>query len=81
MKKISFRSKKPPVEAYISNRETQILELIASGFSSSEIAKKLFISDHTVISHRKKLIQKFRAKNSAHLITKAFQRGFFNIDL
>lgn len=81
MKKISFDSLRPPVETDISTRETQILQLIAAGLSSPEIAKKLFISDHTVISHRKNLIHKFKAKNSAHLITKAFQRRIFRIDL
>ena len=64
----------------ISKREQQILKLIASGFSSSEIAERLFISDHTVTSHRKNLIRKFHAKNSAHLIKKAFQNKLFSVE-
>lgn len=55
----------------ISAREKQVLQLIADGFSSKEIADKLFISNHTAISHRKNLIEKFRVKNTAHLIKKA----------
>ena len=56
----------------ISNREKEVLQLIANGYSSKEIAHQLFISDHTVISHRKNLIEKFEVKNTAHLIKKAF---------
>ena len=63
----------------ISSRECEILKLIASGLSSTEIAEKLFISDHTVISHRRNLIRKFHARNSAHMIARAFQRKIFKI--
>ncbi len=55
----------------ISSREEEVLKLIADGFSSKQIAEKLFISNHTAISHRKHLIQKFRVKNTAQLIKKA----------
>ncbi|WP_206604224.1 LuxR C-terminal-related transcriptional regulator [Aquimarina sediminis] len=52
----------------ISSREEEVLKLIADGFSSKQIADKLFISNHTAISHRKHLIQKFQVKNTAQLI-------------
>ncbi len=55
----------------ISPREEQVLRLIADGFSSKEIANMLFISDHTAVTHRKNLIEKFQVKNTAHLIKKA----------
>lgn len=55
----------------ISTREKEVLQLIANGFTSKEIADKLFISNHTAISHRKNLIEKFQVKNTAHLIKKA----------
>ncbi|KZS38247.1 hypothetical protein AWE51_19040 [Aquimarina aggregata] len=58
-------------ETYISSREEQVLKLIADGFSSKQIADKLFISNHTAVSHRKHLIEKFEVKNTAHLIKKA----------
>jgi DNA-binding CsgD family transcriptional regulator len=56
---------------HISEREKEVLQLIANGFSSKEIADMLFISNHTAISHRKNLIEKFQVKNTAHLITRA----------
>lgn len=55
----------------ISPREKQVLRLIADGYSSKEIADMLFISNHTAVSHRKNLIEKFQVKNTAHLIKKA----------
>ncbi|MEO0528160.1 MAG: helix-turn-helix transcriptional regulator [Bacteroidota bacterium] len=55
----------------ISPREKQVLQLIANGYSSKEIANKLFISNHTAVSHRKNLIEKFQVKNTAHLVKKA----------
>jgi DNA-binding CsgD family transcriptional regulator len=55
----------------ISPREIQVLQLIADGFSSKQIANQLFISNHTAISHRKHLIEKFQVKNTAQLIKKA----------
>lgn len=57
----------------ISPREMQVLQLIGDGFSSKQIANQLFISNHTAISHRKHLIEKFQAKNTAQLIKKASQ--------
>lgn len=56
---------------HISTREKEVLRLIANGYSSKEIANLLFISNHTAISHRKHLLEKFQVKNTAHLVTKA----------
>lgn len=55
----------------ISPREKEVLQLVADGYSSKQIADRLFISNHTAISHRKHLIEKFKVKNTAHLIKRA----------
>jgi len=55
----------------ISSREKEVLKLVADGFSSKQIADKLFISNHTAITHRKNLIKKFKVKNTAQLIKSA----------
>lgn len=55
----------------ISPREREVLSLVADGFSSKQIADKLFISNHTAITHRKNLIEKFKVKNTAQLIKRA----------
>jgi DNA-binding NarL/FixJ family response regulator len=57
----------------ITRREKEILELIADGMTNNEIAQKLFISASTVDTHRKNLLSKFEAKNTASLIRIAAQ--------
>ncbi|WP_229731863.1 response regulator [Chishuiella changwenlii] len=52
----------------ITKREQQILQAIAQGFTSAEIAEKLFISIVTVETHRRNLLQKFAAKNMIELV-------------
>ena len=58
----------------MSDREKKILEPIGEGHSSAQIAFVLHISTHTVDSHRKNLLLKFDAKNSAELVRKSLQQ-------
>ena len=57
----------------ISRREKEVLALIAKGNSSKQIADKLFISNHTVESHRKNLMEKFGANNMPVVIKLAIE--------
>ncbi|MBN8876727.1 MAG: response regulator transcription factor [Sphingobacteriales bacterium] len=59
----------------ITRREKEVLQLIAEGLTNAEIATKLFISVPTVNAHRKSLIEKFDATNTAVLIGKAIKSG------
>lgn len=52
----------------LSSREKEVLVLIADGLTNPQIASKLFISLHTVDSHRKNLLTKFQVNNTAGLI-------------
>ncbi len=52
----------------LSSREKEVLELIADGMTNPQIAVKLFLSMHTVDSHRKNLLTKFAVNNTASLI-------------
>jgi DNA-binding NarL/FixJ family response regulator len=52
----------------LTERELQIIDLIAQGFTNKEIAQKLFICLETVKSHRKHLLLKTESKNTAMLI-------------
>ena len=56
----------PPIE--LTNREIEILKLIALEMTNQEIADKLFISPRTVHSHRRNLMQKIGVKNTAGLV-------------
>ncbi|QQT24627.1 response regulator transcription factor [Sphingobacterium spiritivorum] len=59
----------------ITRREKEILQEAAKGLTSTEIADVLFISTHTVESHRKNLIEKFKVKNIASVIGLALEYG------
>jgi DNA-binding NarL/FixJ family response regulator len=62
-------------ELMITRRECSVLKLLADGFTNLEIAEKLFISPLTVDSHRKNLIVKLQARNTASLIKIASDKG------
>jgi len=51
----------------LTNREKDILENVARGLSSQDIAEKLFISRHTVITHRKNICRKLGIKTVSGL--------------
>ena len=57
----------------ISQREAEILQMISEGLSSLEIAKQLFISPHTVNTHRKNILRKLRVNSSMRAITMFLQ--------
>jgi DNA-binding NarL/FixJ family response regulator len=56
-----------------SHREEQVLKLICNGFSSNEIADKLFLSIKTIENLRSKLLQKTGVKNSVGLVIYAIK--------
>lgn len=62
-------------EVCISKREREILNLIASEYVNNEIANQLCISIHTVETHRKKLLQKTKTRNTAGLVRYAVENG------
>lgn len=62
----------------LTDREIEILRLIGNEFSSQEIADKLFISFHTVESHRANLMNKAGVKNTAGLIRWATENDFLD---
>lgn len=59
----------------LSRRETEILKWMFEGLSSKVIADKLFISAHTVNTHRKNMLEKTNAKNTADLLKFACTNG------
>lgn len=59
----------------LTDRESEILRLIAAQLTNQEIADKLFISPRTVHSHRRNLMQKIGVKNTAGLVRYAIQEG------
>lgn len=61
--------------ASLTDREREILRLIALEHTTNEIAERLYISPYTVETHRKNLIQKLGVRNSAGLVKAAVRLG------
>lgn len=59
----------------LTEREIEVLKLIVQECTTAEIAEKLFISTHTVETHRKNLISKLQVRNVAGLVKYALQNG------
>jgi DNA-binding NarL/FixJ family response regulator len=64
----------PQIEL-LTDRETEIVQLIAEGFSNKEIGNKLFISHRTVDTHRTNIMKKLNVSNIAGLISYAIKNG------
>ncbi len=62
----------------LSQREVDVLRLIALGHTNAEIAEQLFLSVRTVETHRSHIQQKLRLSTRAELVGYALQRGLVN---
>ena len=60
-------SQDKPESVELSNRETDVLIALVKGMTNKEISDKLFISVHTVITHRKNIIRKTGIKSVSGL--------------
>lgn len=73
-------AKKKKSKIQISDREKEILRLICLGYSNQEIADELYLSFHTVDVHRRNLLAKTGARNTASMIMTAFKEGLIDYD-
>jgi len=64
-----------PLPAGLTPREAEVLSLIATGMSNSEIAEQLVVSEGTVKSHINHLLAKIDARDRAQAVTFAYQHG------
>lgn len=69
------RQCKPFVEGALSDRETEILKLVAEGYSSPEIGELLSISSKTVDKHRANMMKKLNLHSAAALTAYAIKQG------
>ena len=69
------RDRNACIFATLSAREVEILKLIAEGMTNNEIAEKIFLSSHTIATHRKNLMRKLSAKNNVDLVISAIKES------
>jgi two-component system invasion response regulator UvrY len=71
------RSERPPHE-YLSDREFQVLRLIASGKTVKEIAEDMFLSIKTISTYRSRILEKMNMKTNAELTHYAIKNGLID---
>ena len=64
-----------PQTGQLSDREVEVIDLVANGLTNGEIGKRLFLSEETVKSHLRNVLAKLGAKNRAHAVALAFRTG------
>ncbi|SDL16177.1 LuxR C-terminal-related transcriptional regulator [Siphonobacter aquaeclarae] len=62
----------------LSDREIEVLSLMVAGKPAQKIAEMLFISPHTVVAHRRKIMTKLQKKTTAELIQYAVSNNLIN---
>ena len=63
----------------LTERETEVLKLIAEGYTNQEIAERLFISMTTVKTHVGNILEKIGAQNRVQAVIFAFQHGLVEV--
>jgi len=64
------------VKEEITSKQLEVLRLLADGYSSEEIAKRLENSKKTIDSIRIDMLRRFQVKNVAHLVAYGFRKGW-----
>lgn len=67
---------KPADHTPLTNREQEVLQLVAKGKTNKDIAQELFISENTVKNHLKNILQKLQLDNRVQLTSYAFENGW-----
>lgn len=62
----------------LSNREKTLLQLVAKGHTTSEIAKLLFISESTVETHRSNIMKKLQVKNMIEAVAHSLRNSLID---
>jgi two-component system, NarL family, nitrate/nitrite response regulator NarL len=73
MKAVSERSQKKEEKIHLTDREKEIIKLIAQEYSNAQIGEKLFISERTVETHRKNIFRKANTKTIVGLMKFAIE--------
>jgi DNA-binding CsgD family transcriptional regulator len=80
---VLVRDSQPPQarQTVLTNREREVLGMVASGRGTSWIAAELGVSSSTVETHVRHVLEKLGARNRAHAISLGLERGEISLDL
>jgi DNA-binding NarL/FixJ family response regulator len=74
------RSTRDPLQPRLSGREQEVLQLVAEGHTSGEIARRLHLATRTVEQHRRRIMEKLELHSVAELTQYALRSGIISID-
>lgn len=77
---VSFDQNRSP-DFGLSSREMEVLKCLAQGMTTAQISSDLFISDNTVKTHVRHILEKLGASNRAEAVSKAVQLGLITPDI
>jgi DNA-binding NarL/FixJ family response regulator len=75
---IPFQAPMRELEQEPTQREVEVLQLVAEGLGNREIAQSLFLSEDTVKTHVRHLLAKLQARSRTHAVTVGFRRGILS---
>jgi two-component system, NarL family, response regulator LiaR len=80
IQEINHPSDLPPVEEPLTEREVEVLRLVAKGMSNQEIADLLIVSERTVRTHVSNILSKLHLANRTQAALYALKEGFSRLD-
>ena len=80
MRELQRETELPPTEDPLTERELDILRLVAQGKSNQEIAKELVISERTVRTHVSNILSKLHLANRTQAALYALRKGYADLD-
>ena len=73
-----FKPNESPTGPPLTDREREVLDLVAGGATNREIAERLFLSPHTIKEHTSALYRKLGVRNRAEAVQKAQRLGLIS---
>lgn len=70
----------PLTDSELTERESEILKLIAEGVSVSDISDKLFVSIKTIGTHKQHILEKLNLKSTTDIVKYAIKKGIITLD-
>ena len=80
MRELQRSSDLPPSEEPLTEREVEVLKLLARGLQNKEIAEELLISERTVSTHVSNIISKLHLANRTQAALYALKEGLARLD-